>query len=286
MREPFNITAKLFLFLSILLFSPFAATFSLSIPASPEARVNDYAGMLSDDTRAAIEAYLANLESRTGIQIVVAAFPSLEGESLEDYSIRLAEKWKIGQKGKDNGVILVIFKQERKLRIEVGYGLEDKLPDASASYIIRNVIAPYFKAGDYDSGVKAGVQAIAKTVSGESTDETETSSGPSNFTIDKEKLIKIGIIILCVLAVLFLLDILRFFYYMSGHRNYGHRYSFFEWLIIFSITLGIFKIIFYLFLMRGGGFGGGSGSGWGSGGSSFGGGGGGSFGGGGSSGGW
>jgi uncharacterized protein len=286
MREPFNITAKLFLFLSILLFSPFAATFSLAIPASPEARVNDYAGMLSDDTRAAIEAYLANLESRTGIQIVVAAFPSLEGESLEDYSIRLAEKWKIGQKGKDNGVILVIFKQERKLRIEVGYGLEDKLPDASASYIIRNVIAPYFKAGDYDSGVKAGVQAIAKTVSGESTDETETSSGPSNFTIDKEKLIKIGIIILCVLAVLFLLDILRFFYYMSGHRNYGHRYSFFEWLIIFSITLGIFKIIFYLFLMRGGGFGGGSGSGWGSGGSSFGGGGGGSFGGGGSSGGW
>jgi uncharacterized protein len=286
MREPFNITAKLFLFLSILLFSPFAATFSLAIPASPEARVNDYAGMLSDDTRAAIEAYLADLESRTGIQIVVAAFPSLEGESLEDYSIRLAEKWKIGQKGKDNGVILVIFKQERKLRIEVGYGLEDKLPDASASYIIRNVIAPYFKAGDYDSGVKAGVQAIAKTVSGESTDETETSSGPSNFTIDKEKLIKIGIIILCVLAVLFLLDILRFFYYMSGHRNYGHRYSFFEWLIIFSITLGIFKIIFYLFLMRGGGFGGGSGSGWGSGGSSFGGGGGGSFGGGGSSGGW
>lgn len=288
MRKPFYITAKLFLFISILLSSPFAASFSLAIPASPEARVNDYAGILSEDTKAAVEAYLADLESRTGIQVVVAAFPSLEGESLEDYSIRLAEKWKIGRKGKDNGVILVIFKQERKLRIEVGYGLEDKLPDATASYIIRNVIAPYFKAGDYDSGVRAGVQAIAKTISGESTGEVETPSGTSGeFTIDKEKLVKIGVIVLCILAILFLLDILRFFYYMSGHRNYGHRYSFFEWLIIFSITLGIFKVIFYLFLMRGGGFGGGSGSGWGgSGGSSFGGGGGGSFGGGGSSGGW
>jgi uncharacterized protein len=285
MRRPIRLTAGL-LFLTCLVLSPFAAAFTLAVPSAPEARVNDYAGMLSQDAKASLESYLAGIENKTGIQIVVAAFPSLEEESLEDYSIRLAEKWKIGQKGKDNGVILLIFKQERKLRIEVGYGLEEKLPDATASAIIRNVIAPYFKTGDYDSGVTAGVQAIANTVMGENTGETETTSDSGGFTIDRAKLIKIGIIVLCILGILFLLDILRFFYYMSGRRDYGHRYSFFEWLVIFSITLAIFKIIFYLFLFRGGGFGGGSGSGWGSGGSSFGGGGGGSFGGGGSSGGW
>ncbi len=262
--------------------------FSLQVPAAPEARVNDYANMLSQDAKDNIENYLADFEGRTGDQIVIATFPSLEQESLEDFSIRLAEKWKIGQKGKDNGIILVIFKQERKMRIEVGYGLEGDLPDAEASYIIRNVIAPYFKSGDYDGGITAGVSSIVKKLTGGENAVSRESSGQDQgfYTLNREKIIKIVMIIAGLFVLLFLIDLIRYGSYASNRKNYAHRYSFFEWLIIFSIALAILKLIFYMFLMRGGrgGFSGG-GSGWGGGGG-FSGGGGGSFGGGGSSGGW
>ena len=106
-------------------------------------------------------------EEETSNQIVVAIFPSLEQESLEDYVNRLFEKWKIGQKANDNGVLLAIFLQERKVRIEVGYGLEGKLTDALSSRIIRDEIAPEFRTGRYASGIRAGLQAIQKAIAGE-----------------------------------------------------------------------------------------------------------------------
>jgi len=92
--------------------------------------------------------------------MVVAIFPSLEGENLEDSSIRLAEKWRIGQKGLDNGVILVVFVKERKVRLEVGYGLEPVIPDAAAGDIIRNAIAPRFREGQYAAGIEAAVTGV------------------------------------------------------------------------------------------------------------------------------
>jgi uncharacterized protein len=259
--------------------------FSLKVPAAPESWVNDYAGIISRDTKDRLDNYLENFEQEKGVQIFVAAFPSLEGDSLEDFSMRLAEKWKVGPKSSDKGVILLVIKDDNKIRIEVGYGLEGDLTDAKSSEIIRNVIAPYFKEGDYDGGITAGIEAIVKTLSGESVQGAESSEGTRGYySLNKEKIIKIAAVIICAFILFFIIDLLRYFGYASGRKNYGHRYSFFEWLLIFSITLAILKLIFYMFLMRGRGFGGG-GSGWGGGGG-FSGGGGGSFGGGGASGGW
>jgi uncharacterized protein len=95
---------------------------------------------------------------------VVAVFPSLDGESLEDFSIRLAEKWRIGQKGLDDGVIVLVFMQDRKVRLEVGYGLEGAIPDIEAGRIIREVIAPHFREGRYGPGLEAAVKAIYSKV--------------------------------------------------------------------------------------------------------------------------
>lgn len=130
------------------------------MPPAPAARVNDYAGVLAAAERERLESLLAEGERRTGAQMVIAIFRSLEGESLEDVGIRLAERWRIGRKGLDNGVILLVFLQERKVRFEVGYGLEPVLPDAVAGQIIREVIAPRFREGRYAAGLEGTVSAV------------------------------------------------------------------------------------------------------------------------------
>ncbi len=129
--------------------------------------VNDYAAMLSPENTQELESTLTDFERSDSTQIVVLTIPTLGGEDLEDYSIKVAEAWRIGQKKIDNGVILLIAKQERKIRIEVGRGLEGKLTDLVSGRIIRNEIAPQFKAGDIDGGIKAGVAAIMAVVKGE-----------------------------------------------------------------------------------------------------------------------
>lgn len=141
--------------------------FALSIPDKPQAYVNDYAGLLSPAARAKIEAKLAAFEKETSNQVVVAIFNSLEGESLEDFSMRLAEKWKIGSQKNDNGVILLIFKEDRAMRLEVGYGLEGVLPDALADQIIRREIVSAFRSGDFDLGVSRGIDAVINATQGE-----------------------------------------------------------------------------------------------------------------------
>jgi uncharacterized protein len=130
-------------------------------------RVNDYAKLLTQERAVALAAQLEKFEQETGHQIAVLTIPSLEGDSLEDFSIRVAETWKIGKKGFDNGAILLIARDDRKLRIEVGYGLEGVLPDAIASRIIREVITPRFRSGDFAGGIEAGVEAILKVTRGE-----------------------------------------------------------------------------------------------------------------------
>lgn len=129
--------------------------------------VNDYAAMLSPGRAAALEQQLSAFERSDSTQIVVLTVPTLGGETLEEFSIKVAEAWKIGQKGVDNGVILLVAKAERKVRIEVGRGLEGKLTDLVSGRIIRAQIAPRFKAGDFDGGIEAGVRAIIEVVKGE-----------------------------------------------------------------------------------------------------------------------
>jgi uncharacterized protein len=140
---------------------------ALAIPPAPEAHVNDYAHVLVPAERQALERRLTERESATGVQMAIAIFPSLEGESLEDYSIRLAQQWRIGQKKLDTGVILLVFLAERKMRVEVGYGLEAVIPDAVAAQIIRESMAPRFREGRYAAGLDAAVSAVFARIGGE-----------------------------------------------------------------------------------------------------------------------
>lgn len=123
-------------------------------------RVTDNAEILSKPVRQSLAERLKAHEDRTGNQIVVLTTPSLEGESVEGYAEAVFKEWKLGQKGKDNGILVIVAPQDRRLRIEVGYGLEAVLPDSVAGSIIRDAMTPKFKSGDYDGGVEAGVNAI------------------------------------------------------------------------------------------------------------------------------
>ena len=130
-------------------------------------RVTDLSNTLTSAELDALEQRLATFEQATSSQVVVVMLPELGRESIEDVSIRLAERNLIGQKGRDNGVLLLIAKNDRRVRIEVGYGLEGVLTDALSGQIIRNEIAPHFKLGHYYEGIVAGVEAIMQATRNE-----------------------------------------------------------------------------------------------------------------------
>lgn len=152
------------LVLLLLLLPALAA--ALDVPAL-QGRVNDRANLILPDARQRIEQKLAGLEQRTGAQVAVLTVPSLEGDSLEDFSLRVAEAWKLGQAEQDNGALLLVAQQDRKMRIEVGYGLEPVLTDLETSLIQRDYIIPRFRSGDFGGGIEAGVDAIVQAVEGE-----------------------------------------------------------------------------------------------------------------------
>ncbi len=220
-------------------------------------RVNDTAAILSSAQRNALEQMLANTENATASQVVLLTVPDLQNLTIEDFTIRVAEAWGIGQKGLDNGVIMVVSMAERAIRIEVGYGLEGMITDAKASYIIRHDMVPLFRRSDYYQGIHDGLETITGIIN------KETDISPEElekFRRDQRKgtrksPIPIGFIIFIIIVVL---------NSMGGPRGKGGRGS----------------IPFIFFGGGGGGFSGGSGG--------FGGfsGGGGGFGGGGASGGW
>lgn len=141
-----------------------AAAFSLNVPALT-GRIVDNANIISRKDEAEINEYLENLENSTGAQVAVLTVKSLEGESLELFSMKVAEAWKLGQKDKDNGVLLLVALNERKVRIETGYGLEGTLTDTKCGLIIRNVMIPEFRNGDYSEGILKGVKNISGLIS-------------------------------------------------------------------------------------------------------------------------
>lgn len=143
----------------------------------PVGFVNDFAHVLSSETRETLENDLVSFEKETTVEITVATVGSLEETTIEDYAVRLFEDWQIGKKEKDNGVLLLVAPNEKKVRIEVGYGLESVLTDAKAGRIIREKITPAFKEGDFDKGVVSGIEAIQKVAGGDkgAFSETETS---------------------------------------------------------------------------------------------------------------
>ncbi|NTW63038.1 MAG: TPM domain-containing protein [Chlorobiaceae bacterium] len=229
-------------------FMPLCTAFALDVPVL-NGRINDYAGMISETAKAQLETRLAELEKTESTQIVILTVPSLEGEIPEEFSMKVVEKWKIGQKGSDNGVLFLVSRDDRKVRIEVGYGLEGRLTDLLAGRIVDNDVVPAFKAGQYDVGFQRGVESILLAVRGEYKAKPKTGKGD-----------------VPVLAIVFLV-ILFFYFFSQISRGTGGGAP-----MIFGGPGGGF--------FGGGSFGGGS-----SGGGGFGGGGGG-FGGGGASGDW
>jgi len=135
------------------------------------ARVTDLTGTLSATQRGALEGQLQAIETRSTSQIAILMVPTTQPESIEQYSIRVVDAWKLGQKGKDNGLLLLVAKNDRKVRIEVGYGLEGVIPDAIARRVIDERITPRFKQGDFAGGLTVGVEKLASLIEGRSTVE-------------------------------------------------------------------------------------------------------------------
>ena len=310
MRQ-FSTTLSLVLFF-VSLFALQTATAQLEVPPLAGKRVHDLANVLSSQTVQNLEYQLKLHQDSTGYQIAILIIPSLNGESLEEYSLRVAHnEWKLGSEKNDNGALLLVAVEDRKMRIEVGQGLEGVLTDALCSQIIRNEMAPEFRRGDYDAGVLLAINAIVQAIAGEYTAE-QTVGENSEMGIGER-----------ILTGLFIFGILGMFTYAGLRTKGGGSWFLYAFLTPFyalfphvavgpSVGLGIFGsyIVGYPILRAifkrkgwidesnnsGGSSGGGwsSGSGWfSSGGSSLGGGGGGgfsggggSFGGGGSSGSW
>lgn len=139
--------------------------------------VNDLGGLFSTDFKVNLESRLSNFEKVNGTEIAIVTIKSLEGTDIETYAVELFEKWKIGKKGRDNGLLLLISKDDRKIRIEVGYGLEQYITDGRAGEIIRNQISPEFKKENYEGGTLAAVEKIQKYISDK---DIASASSPSN----------------------------------------------------------------------------------------------------------
>ena len=159
----------------LILFVIFTSWTIAAVPPKLSGYVNDYADIISPAVEAELENKLRNLEQSDSTQIVILTIPSLEGENIEEFGIKVAEVWKIGQQGKDNGILFIVSKQERKIRIEVGRGLEGKLTDLMAGRIIDQVIKPRFKQGDFDGGFVAGTSSLIEASRGAYRAEVKTS---------------------------------------------------------------------------------------------------------------
>ncbi len=172
----FAAAAALFLFLGA------AVSFGLDVPRL-SGRVNDYGNMISPQARTVLEAELAGFERTDSTQVVVLTVPSLEGDTIEDFSFRVGDAWKIGQRGKDNGVIFIVAKADRKMRIEVGRGLQGVLTDLLAGRIIDTVVKPRFRENRFDEGFLEGTRAIIAATRGEfkPTAAPRSSGSPSGF---------------------------------------------------------------------------------------------------------
>lgn len=302
-----GLTLRGIIFQLILLSASFAVHAQLAVPPLDNRRVHDEAGVLSAQNIQTLELQLKLHEDSTGNQIAILIIRSLNGESLEEYSLRVAhDVWKLGSEKNDNGVLLLVAIDDRKMRIEVGQGLEGVLTDALCSQIIRNEMTPEFRREDYDAGVLLAIHAIVQAIAGEYTAEETFEESSDWGTGDR---IFSGLFIFLILGFFtfaglrtkgagswVLYVFLMPFYGLFPHASIGFTGG----LILFGIYIVGYPILRSIFKRKGwqddssnsgGSSGGGwsSGSGWYSGGGSSGGGfsgGGGSFGGGGSSGSW
>ncbi len=250
-------------------------TLAQDVPPQPEAYVVDLAGVIDRANFQKLNGYLRELEQKTTAQIVVLTVKTTGGEPVENFAVSVAERWQLGQKGKDNGVLIVVAVQDRRAKIEVGYGLEGTLPDAFCGRIGREVFAPHFKQGNYGAGVYEGTLVLANRVATEA--GAAITGMPKRTLAGPRQRRGPGCFSLLILMVVFS-SLFGRGYHSSRHRRRVGG-SWLMWLLLGGMMGGVGRRSW------GGGFGGGFGGG-GFGGGSFGGGGGGSFGGGGASFGW
>jgi uncharacterized protein len=151
-------------FLLALFLAAATSVAALEVPPPPTQWVTDRANLLGGTEADLLNAKLRDFEQSSGAQFLVYTFPSLEGESVEDFTIRCVERWKVGQKKYDNGLVLFVFAKERTVRVETGYGLEGTVTDAISSRVIRESIAPYFQKQDYAGGLNVGVDFLIATI--------------------------------------------------------------------------------------------------------------------------
>jgi uncharacterized protein len=167
--------------LPLILTGLFVASFAIAQADLPvprlEHRVNDYAGVLSRSARQDLESTLERYGQQTGHQFVFLSIPTLGGDPLEDFSIRVAEAWKIGDKKRDDGLIFLVVPQDRKMRIEVGYGLEGAIPDVVAKRILDDRVRPAFRSGDFEGGIRSAFDALMRAAEGESIGPAPQASG-------------------------------------------------------------------------------------------------------------
>lgn len=245
------------------------------VPPAPPRFLFDGAGLLDQRGKEGLENRLLNLNEERGLQIGIGIFPSLEGEPLEDVSLRIAEAWKPGFKGSNDGLLLTVFLKEKKVRIDVGYGLEGSVTDSIAGRIIREQLAPHFRAGQYAGGLAASVDALAAAARGQTLPPPARLRGRGEPSHPAATVSIMAVAILLTVLVL-VGRLARSGRVLHGHKRAGDDLPF--WLLLLLSQRGPSS--------KGGFFGGGGGGffgGGGFGGGSFGGG---SFGGGGASGGW
>lgn len=195
------------------------------IPDRPASWVNDYAQILSAAEKTTLDDMLNGLEKRSSNQIFIALFDRLpEDQYLEDFVVKLYDKWRPGLPDQDNGILMVIFIQDRKIRIEVGYGLEDVVTDAQAGTLIRSVIAPQFRQGNYYQGLRAALEALIPAVEGKYKLPRDTPEGGKGISLSN--------IILIIIILLIISRIFR----GPGSKGYGSRKrnTVFPWPIFFG----------------------------------------------------
>ncbi len=152
--------------LCLLFFTPFLVS-AYQSPGKPQGFVSDFAGILSPGAKSSLESSLSSFQKETSLEIAVVTIPSLGDETIETYAVKLFEEWGIGDKEKDTGALLLVAPNERKVRIEVGYGLEGSLTDAQSNGIIQTIVLPAFRANDYEKGITEGARAMMEVVRGE-----------------------------------------------------------------------------------------------------------------------
>ncbi len=220
----------------------------VAVPAL-KARVTDLTATLSREQQARLEQELQNFEAKKGSQLAVLIVPTTQPETIEQYGIRVVDSWKLGRKGIDDGALLLIAKNDRSLRIEVGYGLEGALNDATAKRIVSDIIVPRFKAGDFYGGIEAGIQSMIKVIEGEPLPPPRSSKSSSSSFKNIESLLFIGFVLVMIVG-----GILRaLFGRFAAATIIGTVAGLLAWLIIVPLIVAlIIGVIGFLFTLLGG----------------------------------